>query len=410
MSKILIVSGFKNAQELLTEAQIRYIHKDDTIVTVDASDKSGLDAAIAALDVDQDVIYVLGNISDTGIITSTQETALETKLTTESEGVDAGVLVNYTSTDQSAAVDMAFQAWRDLFGTDTTPSPAIIYTSDLLANLTTAEEAQGAYLGYSIVARYYGNLGTDETLYELWSLLDRGLVPDSLFRPAVESKLAFVNYSVLLLTDLLNEGLAISNYMTAISGATPTVDYYGLTVDGTVWEGTIDYATKAIAVAVPYGTTLTALVATFDLSETANAFVSDTAQVSGATPNDFSSAVDYNIVGESGEIEVFTVTVTADGGSDANDFLTFSFTEQTEAATIDAAAHTVAITVALGTDETALIPTFTVSDDVYSVKIGETPQESAVTENNYASPVTYAIVAENGDSQDWEITVTEAGA
>lgn len=216
MSKILIVSGFKNAQELLTEAQIRYIYRDDTIVTVDGSDKSGLNAAIAGLDADQDVIYVLGNISDTGIITSTQETALEAKLTAET-----GELVNYTSTDQSVAVDMAFQAWRDLFGTDTTPSPAIIYTSDLLANLTTAEEAQGAYLGYSIVARYYGNLGTDETLYELWSLLDRGLVPDSLFRPAVESKLAFVNYSALLLTDLLNEGLAISNYMTVTITATP---------------------------------------------------------------------------------------------------------------------------------------------------------------------------------------------
>ena len=84
---------------------------------------------LQALGADQDVIYVLGNISDTGIITSTQETALKAKLTAVT-----GELVNYTSTDQSAAVDMAFQAWRDLFGTDTTPSPAIIYTSDLLAN------------------------------------------------------------------------------------------------------------------------------------------------------------------------------------------------------------------------------------------------------------------------------------
>ena len=405
MSKILIVSGFKNAQELLTEAQIRYIKQDDTIGVVDASDKSNLDTAIAELDEDQDVIYVLGNISDTGIITSTQETALEAKLVAET-----GELVNYTSTDQSAAVDMAFQAWRDLFGTDTTPSPAIIYTAELTANLTETEQAQGAYLGYSIVARYYGNLGTDETLYELWSLLDRGLVPDSSFRPAVESKLAYVNYSALLLTDLLNEGLAISNYMTAISGATPTVDYYGLTVGSTVWEGTINYETKAIAVAVPFGTTLTALIATFDLSETASAFVSDVEQTSGTTPNDFSSAVDYNIVGDSGEIETFTVTVSSDGGSSENDFLTFSFPEQTEPATIDATAHTVAITVAFGTDETKLIPTFTVSDNVYSVKIGETDQVSGVTENTYAAPVTYAIVAENGDSQDWQITVSIAGA
>ena len=90
--------------------------------------------------------------------------------------------------------------------------------------------------------------------------------------------------------------------------------------------------------------------------------------------------------------------------------MTFSFPEQTGPATIDATKHTVAIEVAFGTNETKLIPTFTVSDDVYSVKIGGTPQVSGVTENTYAIPVTYAIVAENGDSQDWQITVSIAGA
>jgi hypothetical protein len=303
MSKIVIVSGFTTAKELVTEALIRYIHQDDTIVNVDGNAKTALDAAIAALAADKDVIYVLGNISDSGIITETQETALEAKLAEEEE------LVNYTSTDQITGIDMAYQAWADLFGTGTTPSPAIIYTSDLLSKLTATEELQGTYLKLSIPARYYDNLDTDESLYELWALLDEGLVPSSEFRAAHTAKSPWVNYRRSVLTNLLLEGEAIANYIDLLEDVTtPIFNSFSIEVGYDTCDGVINHAAQTIAVEVPAKTTVTALVATFDVTDSAYVHVGATAQVSGETENNFTSPVVYALcIG--GNVKLYTVTV-----------------------------------------------------------------------------------------------------
>ncbi|KAB2869478.1 MAG: DUF5018 domain-containing protein, partial [Bacteroidales bacterium] len=76
-------------------------------------------------------------------------------------------------------------------------------------------------------------------------------------------------------------------------------------------NGTINAGAKTIAVTVPYGTTLTNLVATFTLSANATAKVGATAQVSGVTTNDFSSPVVYDVTAEDGATVLnWTVTVT----------------------------------------------------------------------------------------------------
>lgn len=72
----------------------------------------------------------------------------------------------------------------------------------------------------------------------------------------------------------------------------------------------IDSAAKTVAIEVVALTTVTALVATFRLSDGAAADVSDTAQVSGTTANDFTSPVVYTITGDDGVEEDWTVTVT----------------------------------------------------------------------------------------------------
>ena len=76
-------------------------------------------------------------------------------------------------------------------------------------------------------------------------------------------------------------------------------------------EGTIDSENAAIGVEVPNGTDVTALIATFTLSEDASAKVGSTAQVSGTTANDFTNAVTYTITAEDGTTtKDWTVTVT----------------------------------------------------------------------------------------------------
>lgn len=405
MSKIVFVSPSNTAKMLLTEAMIRYAHQNDTLVFVDAASKGDLDANIAALAANQDIIYVACNISDseTGI-TEAQGTALEAKL-----NIVSGELINYTSTDRTATVDMPLQAWRGLFGTNTSPSLAITYTSDLLSKLTVAEEAMGDYLNLAIRGRYYGNLGTQATLFELWSLLDWGFVPDSGYtRPAYLNKLPIVEYSKTLLTDLTNEGFAITAYNAAKSGYI-YINSFNFVVGGETWTGVIDHVAGTIGVAIPYGSVVTNLIADYIASDFTKVYVGEEEQTSGLSENDFTSPVTYTVLAEASGVKIYEVTVTTDGGSDANDFLTFSLAAQTGAATISTVNHTIAITVANGTNPAGLIPTFTVSPKVYSVKIGVTPQISNVTANDYTNPVTYAIVAQNGDSQNWIVTVTVAG-
>ncbi|MCK4344529.1 MAG: hypothetical protein KAX05_04525, partial [Bacteroidales bacterium] len=100
--------------------------------------------------------------------------------------------------------------------------------------------------------------------------------------------------------------------------------------------------------------------------------------------------------------DVFAVTVNA---SSENDILSFSFAEQTGAATINNLNHTVDIEVAYGTDVTGLVATFTLSTGA-SATINSVTQESGVTTNDFTNPVTYTVEAEDGSTQDWLVTVT----
>lgn len=74
--------------------------------------------------------------------------------------------------------------------------------------------------------------------------------------------------------------------------------------------GTIDSGNHTIVLIVPYGTNLTALVATFELSVSAIAKVGSIPQVSGTTANDFTSSVTYTVTAEDGSTWDWVVTVT----------------------------------------------------------------------------------------------------
>lgn len=74
--------------------------------------------------------------------------------------------------------------------------------------------------------------------------------------------------------------------------------------------GVINYATKAIAVTVNTGATVTSLQASFVLSTGATAAVGGTPQVTAVTANNFSSPIVYAVTGVDGRSVNYTVTVT----------------------------------------------------------------------------------------------------
>ena len=173
--------------------------------------------------------------------------------------------------------------------------------------------------------------------------------------------------------------------------------------------GIINSADYTVAVTVPYGTDVTALIATFILSDGATASIGSIAQESGVTENDFTNDVTYTVKAEDSTTQDWTVTVTIAPNTET-DITAYSMSEQSKAATINATNHTVAITVANGTDVTALVATFTLSDFA-TAKVSETPQVSGITANDFTNPVTYTVTGEDGTTtQDWVVTVTVASA
>jgi uncharacterized repeat protein (TIGR02543 family) len=98
---------------------------------------------------------------------------------------------------------------------------------------------------------------------------------------------------------------------------------------------------------------------------------------------------------------VVTVTV---GANPAKALTSFSFASPAASGTITESAKTVALTVPFGTDVTALKASF-VSTGA-SVKVGTVVQTSGTTQNNFTSPVTYTVVAADGSTQAYVVTVT----
>ena len=81
--------------------------------------------------------------------------------------------------------------------------------------------------------------------------------------------------------------------------------------------GTVDEANKTIALTVPFGTAVTALVATFTNSAASAVTVGGTAQISGTTANNFTSPVAYLVTAQDGTTVTYIVTVTVALSSDA---------------------------------------------------------------------------------------------
>jgi len=73
---------------------------------------------------------------------------------------------------------------------------------------------------------------------------------------------------------------------------------------------------------------------------------------------------------------------------------------------INESLHTIALTVPVGTDVSALVATFTTTGA--SLTVGSTPQVSGTTANDFSSPVTYIVTAADASTQAYTVTVTVA--
>ena len=171
-------------------------------------------------------------------------------------------------------------------------------------------------------------------------------------------------------------------------------------------SGTIDKVAHTVTATVPFATDLTNLIATFTMSEGASAMVGTTSQVSGTTPNNFTSAVTYTLTAQDGTTtQDWVVNVAKGPAATSKDIISFRFESLTPAVNgvINNAEHKVALEVPNATDITALVPTITVSQFATIAPLSGVAQ-------NFTNPVTYTVTAQDGSTQTWEVTVTKAAA
>lgn len=108
----------------------------------------------------------------------------------------------------------------------------------------------------------------------------------------------------------LNLNLEILDNQTQKYSGTFEADFLTFSLAAQTGAATIDTDAKTVDIEVAFGTTVTALVATFTLSTGATAAIGATAQVSGTTANNFTSPKTYVITGAAGKTVSYTVTVT----------------------------------------------------------------------------------------------------
>jgi hypothetical protein len=157
---------------------------------------------------------------------------------------------------------------------------------------------------------------------------------------------------------------------------------------------------------MPYGSSVSSLAAAYTLSAGAIAKIGTTAQVSGTTTNDFTSAKTYVVTAQDGiTTQNWTVTVTV-AKNNQTDITAFTIPNQVGATPINATDRTIAAKVPAGTNMTNIVATFTLSSGA-TAKVLTTAQVSGTTPNNFTNAVTYLITAEDGTTtQNWTVTIT----
>ena len=162
---------------------------------------------------------------------------------------------------------------------------------------------------------------------------------------------------------------------------------------------------NTISLQVPFGTDVSQLVASFTASSGALVKVKGVNQVSGTTPNDFTAPVTYTVYADDGTTQDYMVVVyvLAAPKSSEKEILTFGITNPYTIGVITGTS--IAIKVPFGTDITSLTAFFTLSSKA-TAYIGTVAQITGSNINNFSSPVSYTVTAEDGTVQEYVVTVT----
>lgn len=186
-------------------------------------------------------------------------------------------------------------------------------------------------------------------------------------------------------------------YVTVLPNQQCSLLSYSITNPAATGNITHTTAGGNVQVSVPFGTSLSSLVASFTTSDSAKVYVANVSQTSGITSNNFSTALQYKVVAQDTSFSrLYTVSVTVTPNT-ACELLTFGFTQPAVSGTIVPASYggLIELQVPYGTSRTALVPVFTLSAGAVA-RVNQVVQTSGASAQNFTDTVSYVITAQNG--------------
>jgi hypothetical protein len=157
-----------------------------------------------------------------------------------------------------------------------------------------------------------------------------------------------------------------------------------------------------VTVNVPNSTVITNLKAYFGIEPYSTAYVNGVQQSVNITTNDFTQPVTYTVVANDGTQADNVVTVVRDPKSDANELTELTVNSITEVVYMDG--NNINIAVPEGSDVDSLVIKFELPDFARAY-INDVEVISGISENDFTSPVTLTVVAEDGTENDYLVTI-----
>ncbi len=168
-------------------------------------------------------------------------------------------------------------------------------------------------------------------------------------------------------------------------------------------EAIIDSQRARVDIEVKFGTDLSNLIANFELSPQATAYVNNVEQVSGITENDFTTPLTYIVSAGDNSLKAWSVTV-AEARNSENDFLVYSVPQQIGETAIDTMNHTLSIDLLYSTELDNLIASFELPQQAVTYVNG-IQQESGLTPNDFSVPLTYTVTAGDQSTAEYDVLV-----
>ena len=226
----------------------------------------------------------------------------------------------------------------------------------------------------------------------------------SVTRPAYSSGDAEVSLRVTVTKNSATSGPHIVETVRVIKALNTANEMTSFSIEN---SESVVFVNDEITITMPNNSDISAMVPSFTLSDNAIVKIGGVEQTSGSTVVNFTDGVakEYVVTSESGATKTYRVTVNV-AKNTAKDITSFSFTA-TDNAALNAdvtgilESGTVSISVPWGTSVTSLNPTIAVSAEASISPTSGIPQD-------FTSPVTYTVTAEDGSTQNYSVTVNVA--